>query len=308
MALFSDNPFTSVFRAQKQREAEREAKIAKANQQAAEEQKQQIQKANIEKLKATAEFRAKNPGVMELNNLAKSNQFYRYGLGGGSAWTSKLALNLSSGKIESKTPTLDPRKYITPDSPYRGFGDKRMMAPKVIPAGASGKQEYKYLTEGRKLGVDVVEAPEEFRRGKGISQLDRTDTFYSTSTGKAMGTLMGRGSYRGFGNDATKSTGAIKYEGQVNDNRSGIKYEGSVSDKAKKIKAAKAQQKIPSSSMGMTGSSPLAFTGFGLQTGFAPSPTSTIEDLPIADSPFSGRFGYGASYGSFYPFLFAQQY
>jgi hypothetical protein len=218
MALFSDNPFVGAFRSQQRRAQE----AAMARQQAMAEQKQQRQKVGMEQLKAEEEFRAENPGVRELQAMSKAKSLYGYGLGGSSPWTTKAMTDPQTGAIK-RVQVLDPNKYITADRPYAGPADKRKPAPRVLGVGTSNRQEFRGLAEAKAptsiggvgnivygeavKGVNVIEAPELFRRGKGTSERDSRGQFYSEVTGKPMGSLMGRGAYGGFGKDAVDEQG-----------------------------------------------------------------------------------------------------
>jgi hypothetical protein len=262
--------------------------------------------------------------IRGLEAMRRSNVAYGFGLGGSTPWTYKTTTNPQTGAI-TRVPTL--KQGYTQVGQGASLDSRPIMAkgPTLEPAGkkvgvmgagTAFKQEYRGIREGlERGGATVIEAPEKFVRGKGTSERDSRGQFYSEVTGRPMGSLMGRGAYGGFGKNAVdeqgnplskyspnvmksraargknpygaESTGKIQYSGQVNNN-SGV---------------AMAAAQVPSSSMGITGSSPLAFTGFGLKTGFGPNPTSMIE--PPANSPFYGRLGYGASYGMFSQFPYA---
>ena len=196
------------------------AQNAEALQALEEQKKQQRQKAGMEQLKAEEEFRSQNPGVRELQAMSKANSFYGYGLGGSTPWTTKSVTDPQTGAIK-RVQVLDPRKYITPDRPYAGPQDKRKPAPMVLGSGMANRQEFRGMVEAKAptsigsmgnivygeavKGVNVIEAPEKFVRGKGTSERDSARQFYSEVTGRPMGTLMGRGAYGGFGGRGPQS-------------------------------------------------------------------------------------------------------
>ena len=148
------------------------------------------------------------------------NTTYGYGLGGFTPWTTRAVTDPQTGAIK-RVQVLDPRKYITPDRPYAGPQDKRKPAPMVLGSGMANRQEFRGLAEAKAptaigsmgnivygeavKGVNVIEAPEKYVRGKGTSERDRREQFYSEVTGRPMGTLMGSGAYGGFGGRGPQS-------------------------------------------------------------------------------------------------------
>jgi hypothetical protein len=214
MALFSDNPFAGVFRAQKRRDSE----AAMAQQQAMAEQGQQAQKAGMESLKAENKFRAENPGVRELQAMSKANSLYVYSGGGADKLFRMVPKTGSYGRTDSTTgkyvppemvPVLKPQYIGVGPAGQKGLtgtettGLKNRKSVYVIPAGVSDKQEYQWMKEEAKsLGIPWTAAPEKYVRGKGTSGRDRREQFYSEVTGRPMGTLMGLGAYDRFGKGA----------------------------------------------------------------------------------------------------------
>lgn len=124
-------------------------------------------------------------GAENLARLGRQQYTYQFGVGtiGGNIWNWRQPTTMErlSGRNEL-IPELRPE--------LRGRVN-------VMPAGRGSAQELQSMREAG--GRPYVEAPELYRRGGGKSQLDRSDQFYSTVTGRSMGTLMGTGSYGGFG-------------------------------------------------------------------------------------------------------------
>ncbi len=122
-------------------------------------------------------------------------QQYTYGFGGGTIggdiWNIRqpTSMEMLYGKRE-------PIVELKPE--YRGKVN-------VTPAGRGSAQELRGMREAG--GRPYVEAPELYRRGSGKSQLDKSGQFYSTVTGRPMGTFMGTGSYGGFGMGGIEPTG-----------------------------------------------------------------------------------------------------
>jgi hypothetical protein len=236
-----------------------------------------------------------------LTKLATQNSAwaFRGGTVGSDAFTWKRRVDpiMGSGPYISTNPITGQTKTVFPEMvPVLSEAAKKA-GVKVLPVGTAGKQEYAGLRTGK-----YVEAPEEFRRGRGTSERDSAKQFYSKVTGRPMGTLMGTGDYKGFGGGGQQSS-QRSWDNYVSPSGPRNPSYGS---NPERIAAAVAESQIPKSSMGITGESPLAFTGFGSKTGFVPRSTPAIE--PMAESPFYNRFGYGASYGLFPQFPFAGQY
>jgi hypothetical protein len=116
-----------------------------------------------------------------------SRQQYAYGFGGGTIggdiWNIRqpTSMEMLYGKRE-------PIVELKPE--YRGKVN-------VTPAGRGSAQELRGMREAG--GRPYVEAPELYRRGGGTSGQDRSSQFYSTATGRPMGSMMGMGGYGGFG-------------------------------------------------------------------------------------------------------------
>jgi hypothetical protein len=209
MALFSDNPFAGVFRAQKRREEE----AAMAQQQAMAEQGQQTQQLAGKRLE---QLQSIPSDIRGLEAMRRSNVAYGFGLGGSTPWTNKAVTDPQTGAIKrmpvlkqgytnvGQGASLDSRPIMAKGPTLEPAGKK----VGVMGAGTAFKQEYRGIREGlERGGATVIEAPEKFVRGKGTSKRDREEQFYSEATGRPMGTLMGRGAYGGFGKDAVNEQG-----------------------------------------------------------------------------------------------------
>jgi len=120
-----------------------------------------------------------------LSNLSRQQSAYSFGGGsiGGNIWSWRQPniFEIASGKTD-----------LVPELRQELRGKVN-----VMPAGRGAAQELQGMREAG--GRPYVEAPERFERGAGTSQLDRSDQFYSTVTGRPMGTMMGMGEYGKFG-------------------------------------------------------------------------------------------------------------
>lgn len=121
----------------------------------------------------------------------------------------------------------------------------------VTPAGRGAAQELRGMREAG--GRPYVEAPELFRRGrgggKGVGRYEDPNKFYSTVTGRPMGTLMGMGEYEGFGK--------TKEQPQPSQLAEGFKKISPMQDEA-----LTRETQINTGMMGDSGM-PMGFTGFG---------------------------------------------
>ena len=294
MALFSDNPFAGVFRAQKRREAE----AAMAQQQAMAEQKQQklekqLVSQGIPEDKASSVAR----GLQEGRVLTASggygsqgkNTTYGYGLGGSTPWTTKSVTDPQTGAIK-RMPVL--KQGYTQVGQGASLDSRPIMAngPTLAPAGktvgvmgagTAFKQEYRGIREALgRGGATVIEAPEKFVRGKGTSERDSARQFYSEVTGRPMGTLMGRGAYGGFGKGKQPPQQPTLAGGF------GVTQDPSLTQATQLNKSGLGQ-----------GGNPLAFTGFGqfardqkadqYQTPIGRG-LSSMNTLGIPSFPFAG--------------------
>lgn len=156
--------------------------------------------AKQQKIDAGAEF---------LKKIRRKNAMYVFGGGtiGGDIWNWRqpTIMERLSGRNEL-IPELK-QQYTGGASPYNPRGLSPMALSQqaerekidIVPSNAG--QEFWNSAEGRRIKQRgrYVRAPELYRRGKGASQNDSANQFYSTVTGRPMGTLMGTGSYGGFG-------------------------------------------------------------------------------------------------------------
>lgn len=240
-------------------------------------------------------------GAEDLARLGR--QQYTYGFGGGTIggniwnWRQPTTMERLSGRNEL-IPELRPE--------LRGRVN-------VMPAGRGSAQELQSMREAG--GRPYVEAPELYRRGGGKSQLDRSDQFYSTVTGRPMGTLMGTGSYGGFGRGPNKSQRS--WSNYVGDspiaNRVGTEFYkdspfyrsgGRGGPQPESSDMSGSGQMTPSSgggpqpaqgtsippvvperSLGISSETPLSFTGFGRATGESAYRTPTIPQTVPSPLP-----------------------
>ena len=223
MALFSDNPFAGVFRAQKRREAE----VAMGQQQAMAEQEQQKQKLSGQRLE---QLRSTPSDLRGLEAIRRSDSFNVYGLGGSTPWTTRAVTDPQTGAIK-RMPVL--KQGYTQVGQGASLDSRPIMAkgPLLAPAGktvgvmgagTAFKQEYRGIREALgRGGATVIEAPEKFVRGKGTSERDSARQFYSEVTGRPMGSLLGTGAYGGFGKNAVdeQENPLAKYSPQIMERR-----------------------------------------------------------------------------------------
>jgi hypothetical protein len=149
----------------------------------------------------------------------------------------------------------------------------RQLGVRVLPAGATSRQELRYLLEeAKRSGSAYVEAPEVYTRGG--RELDRYGRqkdptgLYNQQGKRFSGTFLGSGSSSGVGMDERKGPSPSPAGGPQPEKSTNI----------------------PTRSMGTTGS-PLAFTRFGGRTGALPMPTSTMNpllNLSVPRFPFGG--------------------
>jgi hypothetical protein len=194
--------------------------------------------------------------VATLNNsLGRSSgqkksggSFYSYGGGSiGGVWNYKKTLNPFTGKYVD-TPTLDPRFYAAGGG-GRGLTGTETVNPitfekrqkiNIVPAGMSGKQEYQWM----KGSGDWVEAPEKWN-------YDYTKGgFYNPQGKKWSGTIMGTGSYGGFGGGKEPKPEPTQLSQEF------------AKLFPRQDAALTAETKATQGEMGATGQ-PIAFTGFG---------------------------------------------
>jgi hypothetical protein len=148
-----------------------------------------------------------------LSNLRRQRSMYTFGggtIGGVWRWRQPTTIERMQG-ITEPIPELDPK--------YRGVGPagqnqltgRETTGPRnqkevyVIPAGMSNKQEYAWMKkEAEQKGIPYVEAPERWtKKGKDDK------SFYNAQGQKFSGTLMGTGSYGGFGSDEYQALGKM---------------------------------------------------------------------------------------------------
>jgi hypothetical protein len=254
MALFSDNPFVGVFRAQKRREEEDAMAQQQAKQQAKAERAQQAQQLAGKRLE---QLQSIPSDIRGLEAMRRSNVAYGFGLGGSTPWTYKTTTNPQTGAI-TRVPTL--KQGYTQVGQGASLDSRPIMAkgPTLAPAGkkvgvmgagTAFKQEYRGIREGlERGGATVIEGPEKFVRGKGTSQKDRASQFYSEVTGRPMGSLMGRGAYGGFGKGAQPQPTQLS--------------QGFGNLSPRQYPALTEATKITQGEMGVSGN-PIGFTGFG---------------------------------------------
>lgn len=232
-------------------------------------------------------------------NLARLyGQQYTYGFGGGTIggdiWNFRQPSYMErlAGKNEL-VPELKPE--------FRGMVN-------VMPSGRGSSQELRGMREAG--GRPYVETPELYRRGKGTSQQDRDDQFYSTVSGRSMGTLMGTGDYGGH--SAHGRAGYVETKDgpvKVGQKRGGYSKkresdEMQAVDSVGQGRAAAGSSPIPkpkilpmptgsymsdqygygftSQPLGFSGE-PAAFTLAGSRIGMRPSPTSTATPPPFPE-------------------------
>ncbi len=197
-----------------QQQAKQQAKAERA------QQAQQLAGKRLEQLQSIPS------DIRGLEAMRRSNVAYGFGLGGSTPWTYKTTTNPQTGAI-TRVPTL--KQGYTQVGQGASLDSRPIMAkgPTLEPAGkkvgvmgagTAFKQEYRGIREGlERGGATVIEAPEKFVRGKGTSERDRREQFYSEATGRPMGSLMGRGAYGGFGKDAVDEQGnpLAKYSPQI---------------------------------------------------------------------------------------------
>jgi hypothetical protein len=194
-----------------------------------------------------------------------SRQQYAYGFGGGTIggdiWNIRqpTSMEMLYGKRE-------PIVELKPE--YRGKVN-------VTPAGRGSAQELRGMREAG--GRPYVEAPELYKRGGGTSGQDRSSQFYSTATGRPMGSMMGMGGYGGFGGGVPQSSQG-SWDNYVD--RIGPRNPQYGSNPEKIAKAKTRKEMKEANIMGYSGGS-MAFTPFGETIGMQPT--------AIARSPFEGR-------------------
>jgi hypothetical protein len=233
-----------------------------------------------------------------LANLARQQYAYSFGGGtiGGDIWNWR-----EPSYMERLSGRTAPVAELKPE--LRGRVN-------VTPAGRGAAQELQGMREAG--GRPYVEAPELFKRGKGTSQKDRADMFYSTVTGRPMGTMMGMGKYGGFGpatntdqRSWTNYTGSRPIAGRNYEN-SPVWGEGGTGiperkgprnpeygSNPEKIAKAKTRKEMEEDVMGYTGS-PMEFTQFGEAVGMRPSPISIATPPPFPEMPdYSSLTGFG---------------
>jgi hypothetical protein len=181
--------------------------------------------------------------------MVRSQSMYAMGGGtiGGDLWDFPKSTSRAESSMfgEKKEPTLKPQLQGK-INPLTG---KREGGVEVLPVGGSSRQEYSDLRDRlTRKGILYTEEPERFERGKGTSDNDREEQFYSTVTGRPMGTLMGTGSYSGFGREKPPLPPQLSQ---------GFKNVSPMQDPSLAKEA-----EIKSGDMGKFGG-PMAFTGFG---------------------------------------------
>lgn len=309
MALFSSNPFVGAFRSQREREKMLQQQSPRALARAAEME--------------AAQSPPKGGGMMvgpDSGYGALKNRDSVYAFSGGSSpWTMEQYIDPSRGGAISSRPVL--RKPVPTGDRPKYAGEMLKNTPVLVPPQFWGKQEYRGLWDK----PNAIRAPEKFVRGKGTSDRDRKDAFYSEVTGQPMA-FLGEGGYGGFGKNAKDGDGnplaryspsVAKHRAERGQNPYGPESTGKFAprtgqrgpaiDPWKQREMISGVPQSPEDSMGMVGG-PLSFTGFGQMAGMAPQPLARMvpqSSTAPAFSPFGGDGGFGSPYGfggSFFPF------
>jgi len=259
---------------------------------------------------------------MALSNLANQKTMYTFGGGTiGDVWQR----NPITGEYE-----LRPQFRGVGPAGQRGLtgrettGLKNQKEVYVIPAGMSNKQEYRWMKEeAKQKGIPYVEAPEKWTRK---TEKDGEDGFYNARGQKFSGTLMGTGSYGGFGGGKPQSSqrswdNYVERVGPRNPDyiaRSGFRSMDSGGGPQPAQRPAPQRTPtprilpMPSGSymsdqygsgysrqpLGFTGS-PISFTAAGPRAGMGPSSTALSTPPPFPELPnYSSLMGFGG-----YPML-----
>jgi hypothetical protein len=265
-----------------------------------------------------------------MESISKQQSMYVFGGGtiGGDIWNYRQPTTMERvmGRNEPM-PELKPEFRGSPTSTQdwmSGAAERRKIDLVPVVAG----QEFWNSPEGRRIKQRGrhTKTPERFERGTGKNQGDREEQFYSTVTGRPMGTLMGTGGYGGFGGDGPQSSqrswdNYVERVGPRNPDyiaRSGFKsmdsgggtQVGGPQPEQKPAPQRTPTPRIPpmpvgsymsdqygfgysSQPMGFSGAE-AAFTPAGSAIGMRPSPTATSTPPPFPELPdYSSLTGFG---------------
>lgn len=213
-----------------------------------------------------------------------------YTFGGG---TFPRDFQVSSPYMGLEPNTLYQTWEMGPSGPQLSEAAKRF-GVQVLPAGATGRQEMRYLVEeAKKSGRPYVEAPEKFVRGDPKKRWGNTldsERLYNARTGAPYsGTIAinySAGPWRNIKGEEMTTGGGYSPAIQASRARQGLKPEGPERGGyggRQPSQGSTPPPVIPDRSLGMTAESPMAFTGFGRIVGESPYRTPTIPRFPYSN-------------------------